>query len=299
MNLADIAGNPGLMRLGMSLARYLPPVVGHGLATIAARTVGSLRPGVYHIVRANLSQVLGPGANPQLLGQKVCEVFNTTLRGYYDLYRLVQLPREAMAQAVHIPETSRAVMRCMWKAARGTVLILPHLGNFDLGGQATAGSLPELQLMTLPNPNPGHQVDNEIRRRTGINVTPLDSAALRQAIRLLRRGGVVGIAGDRPVSELDELVSFFGRPARVPSGHVRLALKTGADLAFGYCVWTPETRGYTMWFEGPMDLVRATDREEEIRINVQRVVDRLEAIIRPWLGQWQMYVPVWPELLEA
>jgi hypothetical protein len=32
---------------------------------------------------------------------------------------------------------------------------------------------------------------------------------------------------------------------------------------------------------------------------MRQVLDGLESIIRRWVGQWQMYVPVWPEPLEA
>jgi len=33
-----------------------------------------------------------------------------------------------------------------------------------------------------------------------------------------------------------------------------------------------------------------------VRINQRRVLDRLEAAIRQWPEQWQVFVPVWPEL---
>jgi KDO2-lipid IV(A) lauroyltransferase len=110
---------------------------------------------------------------------------------------------------------------------------------------------------------------------------------------------VVSVAGDRPVSDFDEPVPFFGRPARVPSGHVRLALKTGASVTLGYCVISPEKRRLTAYLEPPLKLIRTGNREEEVRLNMRQVIDALEAIIRRWPEQWQMFVPVWPELLEA
>jgi lauroyl/myristoyl acyltransferase len=178
------------------------------------------------------------------------------------------------------------------------VIVLPHLANFDLGGHAVAPYLPEMQLLTLPDPSPGFEMLNESRRRSGVTVTPLSSAALRQAIKLLRRGGVVSLAGDRPVSELDEPFPFFGRPARVPSGHVRMALKTGAVVSIGYCVLCPETQRYRMHLEPPMEMIRTGDRAEEVQLNMQWILSALERIIHRWPEQWQMLVPVWPELLE-
>jgi KDO2-lipid IV(A) lauroyltransferase len=200
---------------------------------------------------------------------------------------------------VDVPETTIAAARSLWNRKGGAVIVFPHLGSFDLGGHAIAPYLPEMQLFTLPNPPPGFEMLNESRRRTGVSVTPLSSAALRQAIKLLRRGGVVALAGDRPVSDLDEPFPFFGHPARVPSGHVRLALRTGAVVSIGYCALSPETRRYAMYLESPMEMVRTGNRDEEVRLNMQRILTALERIIRRWPEQWQVLVPVWPELLDA
>jgi len=147
----------------------------------------------------------------------------------------------------------------------------------------------------LPNPSPGFERANELRRLSGAQVTPLSTAALRQAIELLRHGGVLAVAGDRPVSEIDPPIPFFGRPARVPSGHVRLAGKTGAAICLFYCLYSPEAGRYTLHLEAPLELLRGRDREETVQHNMRQVLDALEVVIRGWAGQWQMYVPVWPE----
>jgi lauroyl/myristoyl acyltransferase len=149
----------------------------------------------------------------------------------------------------------------------------------------------------VPDPPPGFQLLNESRSRSGVTVTPLSSTALRQAIRLLRRGGVVSVAGDRPVSDLDDPVPFFGRPARVPSGHVRLALSTGAAVAVAYCILSPDRQRYVAHLEPPMDLIRTGNREEEIQLNLRQILNALERVIRSWPEQWQMFVPVWADLL--
>jgi lauroyl/myristoyl acyltransferase len=46
-------------------------------------------------------------------------------------------------------------------------------------------------------------------------------------------------------------------------------------------------------------MIRTGDPAEELQLNMRRVLDMLEEIIRRWPGQWQMFVPVWPELLQA
>jgi KDO2-lipid IV(A) lauroyltransferase len=204
-----------------------------------------------------------------------------------------------MIAQVDLPGKTRLAARTLWNREGGAIIVFPHLSNFDLGGHAILSLLPETQLFTLPDPHPGFQMINESRKREGVSITPLSSAALRQAIKLLRRGGVVALAGDRPVSDLDEPVPFFGHPARVPSGHIRLAVKTGAVVAIAYCILSPETQRYTMHLEPAMELIRTGNQEEEVALNLRQILDALERIIRRWSEQWLMFVPVWPDLVQA
>ena len=97
------------------------------------------------------------------------------------------------------------------------------------------------------------------------------------------------------MSDLDYPIPFFGRPARVPSGHVRLALRTGAVVSIAYCVLSPETQRYTAHLEPPMEMIRTGNREEEVRLNMRRILEVLERLIYHQAEQWQMFVPVWPE----
>jgi KDO2-lipid IV(A) lauroyltransferase len=298
-NLIDVVSNPRTMRLGMFASQHLPQAIGHSLAWLVASMICQLKPGVYRIVRSNLKQVLGEFADENALEHAVQRVFYTAIRSHYDLFRALHLPQDKLTALVDFPETAQTIARSLWDREGGSVLVFPHVGNFDLVGHAVAASLPEMQLITLPDPPPGFQLANELRKRAGVQITPLSASALRQAIQLLRRGGVVSTAGDRPVSELDAPFPFFGHPARVPSGHVRLALKTGAVIVTGCCYLSPETKRYTFHLDPPLELIRTGNREEEILLNLQKVIESLEANIRRWPDQWQMFVPVWPKLLEA
>jgi lauroyl/myristoyl acyltransferase len=295
-DLHHVASSPLAMRMGMFLGRHTPQRIGHRLAWWAAGAICRLKPAVYEIVRSNLRQVLGPGSDEQELARTARGVFYTAICGYFDLFRALQLPEVEIAGQVDVPEETKAVARSLREREEGAVIVFPHLGSFDLAGHAMASYVPEVQLLSLPDPPAGFEMLNESRRLTGISVTPLSSTALRQAIKLLRRGGVVSVAGDRPVSELDDPTLFFGRPARVPSGHVRLALKTGAVVSIAYCVLSPETQRYTVYLEPPMEMIRTGNREEDVQVNMRRILEELERLIRRWADQWQMFVPVWPEL---
>jgi KDO2-lipid IV(A) lauroyltransferase len=299
MSLQSLVLNPRVMRMSMFFGRHTPVPVGRRLAWWAAGIICRFEPAVYGIVRANLSQVLGVDGQDPTLAATVRQVFYNFIRGYFDLYRALRLSWEELLATVDMPEEARAVAQSLFHREQGTVLVFPHLGNFDLAGQAAAPLLPEMQVLALADPPPGFQLANELRARSGAQVTPISPAALRQAFRLLRRGGVVATGVDRPVSGLGELVPFFGRPARLPLGHIRLALKTGANVAVAYTIFSTDRDRYSMHIEPPMELIRTGKLEQDIKLNARRVLETLEEIIRRWPEQWMMFMPVWPELLEV
>jgi lauroyl/myristoyl acyltransferase len=182
MSLQSLVSSPRIMRLSMFFSRRTPERLGHRAAWWAAGVVCRFEPAVYRIVQANLSQVLGLDMGRAELGHAVRRVLYTAIRGYYDLFRALGLPWEAMSDLVDVPQEARAVARSLWNREGGAVIVSTHLGNFDLGGHAMVSLLPEAQLITLADPPPGFQLLNESRRRSGVEITPLSSAALRQAI---------------------------------------------------------------------------------------------------------------------
>jgi lauroyl/myristoyl acyltransferase len=295
MNLQGAVSSPGITRLGMYFGRHTPAWFGHGFARLAAGLVCRAKPAVYHILAANLRQVLGPDAEDTAVRRTTHQAFYIAVRSYYDLYRTLARSEQALRDSIDLPESTRATLHELQHAGKGTVVVLPHLGNFDLVGQALAMQVPGFLAISLPNPPPGFELTNELRRRAGIEVIPLSAAALRQAIARLRQGGIVAFGGDRPVSDLDEPVPFFGRPARLPSGAVRLALKTGAQIVVAYCVMDVQTDKNTLYLEPPLEMVHTGSREGEVAANMERVVHSFEHAIRRWPEQWLMFVPVWPE----
>lgn len=299
MNLRSIVTNPRFMRLAIFLSRRTPEPVFRRLGWWITNTICRLNPALTRVVQANLSRVLGSGVDTAALKRTARRAVFSMVHSSYTLYRSVSLPYEQLVATVWFSQETQALLHSLRASEGGSVLVFPHLGNFDLAGLALTAYAPPMQVLSLPDPPPGFQLSNELRRRTGSKVTPLSPSALRQALRHLRDGGLLAVAGDRPVSDLDEPVPFFGQPARVPSGHIRLALRTGAEIVIGYCAWSAEMNSYVFTLEPPLEIVRTGNRDDDVQVNMRRVLEALEAVIRRWPDQWQMFVPVWPDLMES
>jgi len=280
---------------GMFLSRHLPPPLGHAIAGLIAGLINGLKPEVYWIVYANLRQVVGPQVDEKRLHRLVRQVFRNNARNLYELWHLVAQGQEAIRAAVHFPPDAWAHVEQALEHGRGAIVAGTHTGNFDLGGLALAAHGLDIQVLGLAAPPAGgFDLMDRMRAGAGVHLTPISVPALREAIGRLRAGGVVLTGVDRPVGDEEPWVEFFGRPAPLPTGHVRLALKTGAAILVAGPYRDPQ-RGNVVRLSPPLEMVRTGDRDEDLRVNLRRVTAWLEEFIRSRLEQWAMFVPVWPE----
>lgn len=284
-------------RMGFYLGRYFPPRSGNTFAAMGARMVTTLRPDVYHSVRANLRQVLGPETEEQALNQAVRQVFHNAIRGYYELFHNVGrgvVDVEEFVPPVQIaPEIPGYVEQAL-STGRGLLILGAHMSNFDLAGIGLSQYVPQpIQALSIAAPPPGFEIFNRLRERGNGFITPVSPQALRQAMRRLKDGGVVITGSDRPLGENDNDVTFFGKRTRLPTGYMRIPLRTNCwvmTISFVY-----QEGVYRILANPPMEMIRTGDRARDIDLNVHRVLAQMENFIRLAPEQWMMFIPVWPD----
>jgi len=283
-----------VLGMGMFLSKHIPPFIGYGVADIISGLINLLKPDVYWIVYANLRQVVGSEVGEKALHRLVRQVFHNNARNDYDLWHTVSRGPEAMRTAVHVPPEAWANIEQAQARGKGALIVGTHTGNFDLGILALAAHGQEIQVLGLAAPPAaGFNLMDQMRECTGARLTPISTQALREALRRLRTGGIVVTGVDRPVGDEEATIEFFGRPALLPTGHVRLALKTDAAILVAAQYRDPQ-RGNTVHISPPLEMIRTGARDEDLRVNLRRVTGWLEKSIRTWPEQWAMFVPVWP-----
>jgi lauroyl/myristoyl acyltransferase len=135
---------------------------------------------------------------------------------------------------------------------------------------------------------------NTVRESSGLEITPISSSSLMQALRRLKDGGIVVTAIDRPIPDQKEFLNFFDVPAPLPTGHIRLSLKTDAEMVV-VAAHLKSDGIYEMLISKPIELERFPDSKHEIKYNAERVLKVIENYILLAPEQWLMYYPVWPE----
>lgn len=294
VRLQDITSSKPVTQLGLSAARHLPPRAGYGLANTIVRLIASRKPQLYFVVQRNLRQVLGPEVDQATLDELTYRLFKHAGMTYYDFFHALGLSAAELAQVMPIPGRVLDRIDDARATGRGVLLLGMHLSNFDLGLLSFGAHGLPVQALSLANPQAGTHILNELRAKAGFEITPIAPESLRQAIRRLKRGGIVITGVDRPIANDRELVPFFSREAYLPLGPARLALLTGAAVFLGACHHTPAS-GYVIEVLGPLEMVHSGDRQADIYNNTCRFAAFMEAQVRAYPEQWMMFHPFWPE----
>jgi phosphatidylinositol dimannoside acyltransferase len=289
--LKDFGGSRAAIRSAMCLSRRLSPPAARCLVRSVAGLVAHGRSALYQAILINQAHVRGLRLDDPALPATVKDVIVHAGQGYYDQFRSAALGRPA---PVKMDERSRNHLLDAVRSRRGVLAVGAHLSSFDLAIQhITASNQVHAYLLSLAQPTAGFLMLNELRANPYCTIAPINRAALRTAIQHLRDGRLVGTGVDRPVQGQMVELSFFGRPARLPIGHIRLALKTGALVVPLWCEWTMD-QGYRVRIAPPMEMEPLPDVDDSIRHNAQRVLSVFEPPIARRPEQWMMFLPVWP-----
>jgi KDO2-lipid IV(A) lauroyltransferase len=182
-------------------------------------------------------------------------------------------------------------------AGVGSVVALPHAGNWDAAGAwVAANGWPITTVAERLKPESVYLKFLDFRRCLGMEILPT-AGGERPAFEVLeervRAGVVVPLLADRDLTARGVEVEFFGGRTKMPAGPALLALRTGAPL---YVV--------DMWFDadaaagylaGPIPMPAADEGTLDVRVRLvtQRVADRFAAGIARHPEDWHMLQRLW------
>ncbi len=147
---------------------------------------------------------------------------------------------------------------------KGALLLVPHMGNFELGSMGMALVDGQIAWVARPMRNPliWRQVSRQ-RTRTGGELIQKRQAAPR-ILRALRRGRAVGILNDQYTrGTRGVFVPFFGVRCSTTAGVAMIALRTGAPVLPAY-MWRDAPDHHTAKILPPLEIVPSGDRERDI-----------------------------------
>jgi lauroyl/myristoyl acyltransferase len=105
---------------------------------------------------------------------------------------------------------------------------------------------------------------------------------------------VAGLAGDRDITQTGQITDFFGYPAQLPDGHLRLALRTGVPIVLGFSRRNLDHTHHT-YFLPAYHLPAAGTPEERIAAGMNFIVTQMEKAIRQNPEQWTVTTSIWAD----
>lgn len=173
------------------------------------------------------------------------------------------------------------------KKGRGIILPVPHVGNERLHHilLALRGYPVAVISSTYEDHGPfARKVKIEASQRFHEVGHPGDALWL---LRMLKNNRVLQVACDAEADSSGVVANFFGQAVLLPTGWVRLALKTDA-VVFPSSLLRQEDNRHRLIIRPQFELCRSGDRIEMLKDNVQRYMDIVSEFFRerPDLIDW-------------
>lgn len=277
-----------LSALGL-LPRRAAIALGRGLGRVASWLPGNLRRTGEINLRLAFPELSDPERRRLLQG-----CFDTLGRLLGEFSQFHRATPESLRELIEYDPVGLAHLRAAEKDQRGVIFLTGHLGAWELLSFGWSALEYPISFLVRPIDNPRIEAMIErVRTRFGNRAIDKKSAA-REALRVLRAGGTLGILSDLNTQPHEGVfVPFFGRLACTTAGIATLALKTDAVVIPTVAIWNPEKKRYFFHGDPPVELVRTGDKHKDLEVNTARFAAAMETLVRRYPDQWMWIHKRW------
>jgi len=238
---------------------------------------------------ANLRRILasqGIQASEETLERAARQTFQHFGKHMVDFLRFSRLSRAKIRRMVSIERAE--YMNQAAEVGKGVLVVTAHLGSWEIGAATLMSMGQPLSAVVLPERNQKiNKLFQRRRRNRGIKVIPLGRAAAG-ILRALRRKEWVAVLADRDYSKHNDFASFFGAPARMPTGPARLCVKTGAPVLPGFLLRQDDDTFLLRWHP-PI----VPEADTPVSVVCDRIRRAMENAIAEHPSQWFMFEDFW------
>lgn len=224
-----------LLRLTLVVLRPIPLAVLRPMLEGIARAVAVVDRKHARIARRNLA-IAYPHADPAFVARTVHRAFRNWGRVVAELVHSKSFTSGQRPDWVAQGET---IVRSL-PASSGLLVLTAHTANVDLLARVWAATTGR-EIAVFHRPFSNRFLERYMRReRARSRVSTLGRGpAVREALRVLARGGIVAVPLDQnqPPGRPGVFVDFFGKPAATSTVLARLALASGAPVVSAFAQW--------------------------------------------------------------
>ena len=260
MRVADIAGR--LLYAVAWLIGRLPLRALHAIGDVCAGITRLANAREYRVARRNL-QLISPQASAAAHQQRTRAVLRRTWHCALETVRFWTRPARQnlrLVQRVHGGDLFEAALAAALANRRGAILAAPHYGNWELLNQYLASRTALAILYLAPDSAIVEGFLRRVRQRPGVIAIRADAGGVRQLLRHLQAGGVVGILPDQQPKLGDGVFApFFGIDALSMTLLPRLAQRSGATVLFAIAERAADDTHFDIHFQHAPDALSGSD----------------------------------------
>lgn len=169
-------------------------------------------------------------------------------------------------------------------ADSGLIVLIPHLGNWEMAGMTISVRRPTTILYREPRMAFLNELLKELRNVGTASLVPANSKGVMAVLKTLRNNGMTMVLPDQePATQGGIFSPFFGVSAYSMTLVHRLHQKTSAQILFAYAI--PEKDGFVMEFCKPEDAIYSESEQESVDA-MNRTIQRLVSAT-PEYYQWE------------
>lgn len=203
--------------------------------------------------------------------------------------RFDRLDEEAMRSMVHYdPDPGFAAsLKKVVDAGRGRIILTGHTGNWELQALSYPTFFGPVSFLARRMDNP--LIDAHVEKiRTRLGNKQIDKENSASAIiRLMRRGGSVGILADVNAHPNEGIfVPFFGIPASTSAGIAMLAQRSNSVIVPMLLIWDEQLGKYRIVYRDIIEPLDTDDRKNDIERMTAMCAAATESLIREFPDQY-------------
>jgi KDO2-lipid IV(A) lauroyltransferase len=211
-----------------------------------------------------------------------------------DFIRSLSMTTEELTAVVEVMHVD--ALRTAMATGRGALAVLPHFGNWELGGVIMQRLTPYRMAVVTMRESSDEVHRRRLAFRNSMDIETLEvGQALDTALRIratLARNCVVAVLVDRHVEKDRVEVTFFGRRAYFLRTPALLASATGAPLLPTF-VYRRPGGGFVVECGPAVYVPSEGNREANIQRAMQTVADVFAAQIRQQPEYWYQFYRYW------
>ncbi len=236
------------------------------------------------VMRRNLRAVFAAEKSPQELNFIARESFRNLGRMAIELLRAPELGRSYVEK--HVQFLGRPKIEEALAKGNGALFLTAHFGNWEMLSLISGLiGFPVTALAREQKHPRSNAYLNDLRRSTG-NQVIYKGMPIREILRALKQGRIVGILSDQDGGKTGAFVRFFNRLSSYPKGVASFALRTGAPILPAF-IFRDQVLNHRIEIEGPLKVpdenLSEDEREKQI---LEQFASLLETKIRKDPTQW-------------